>query len=102
MIVGFIQTTLTVTRLATFDKYPLDTWDESRCDNNYVPIAEPLTTEKRGTEMSDEEIEKLKAKCLASVEMQRRVKQTEDVVKSVSFLISGVTLVYFFRRFILK
>ena len=98
MITGFIQGTRTVVKLAVFENYPLETWEETKCEQ-YPYVAAPVDSEKT---TPAEVNPRVKEDCKAQLATERKVKMTEDIVASISFLVSGATLVYFFRRFILK
>lgn len=100
VIVGFIRGTLTVTQIIVFDKYPINSYEETRCDQGIVPVEES----KRGgtSAMTKQEIKEQKDKCINSIEQGRKVKMTEDIVTSITTLLSGSALIYFFKRFIFK
>lgn len=101
LIAGFIIGTQTVTRSVLFENYPLNSYDENRCE-----FEQPFPTIiEKGDEVqseSPEEIENRKQKCLAGLAHDRKVKQTEDIVGSVTSLVAGAALVFSFRRFIFK
>ncbi len=99
LIIGFFQGTRTAVKLITFDKYPLDSWSETRCD---IPNVIYDTSIPEKDMVSKEDREKQKADCLKSLEYERSVRLTEDVVGSITLLVSGATLVFFFRKFILR
>lgn len=101
MIVGFIRGTLTITQIVVFDKYPINSYEETRCDQGIVPIEEIKKGEETSA-MTKQEIKAQKNKCLSSIEQGRKVKMTEDIVTSITTLLSGMALVYFFKRFIFK
>jgi hypothetical protein len=100
LIFGFIQGTQTVVRLATFDKYPLQIYEETRCENEF-PAMRPVI-EPDQPPMSDQDQQERRQKCEASLDYQRRVKQTEDIVVSITTLVAGAVLVLSFKRFIFK
>jgi len=90
-IIGFIQGALTVTRTVVFDKYPLQSFEESRCYyENRPELAQSKTPDSTQKEKE----------CLQQLDYERNVRQTEDIVRSLSFMASGFVLIYFFRRFI--
>lgn len=101
IIIGFTQGTLTITRMFVFDKYPLNSYEETRCEFE-SGMSKPVIQDENATPLSDAEIKDRKEKCLVSLEYQRKVKKTEDIVGSITMLISGIALVYVFRRFISK
>lgn len=98
VIVGFVRGALTVTRMFVFEKYPLNYYDEARCDINMLPAkaVEPATVDNgKSNEQSIKE-------CKIALEHERRVRMVEDIVISVTTLISGVVLVYSFKKFIFR
>ncbi len=100
LIFGFIQGTQTAVRLATFDQYPLNPYEETRCENEFPamrPIMDPTQPQ-----FTDEQQTERRQKCEASLTYQRKVKQTEDIVVSITTLAAGGVLVWSFRRFIFK
>jgi len=110
LIAGFANGTSTAVKTIVFDQYPLNSYDETRCDmENWYPVepavapAAPATDS--GSEVdpqtkAKEEMEKRTEKCLASLERQRDMKQVEDTVSSVTLFISGLALVVIFKGFI--
>lgn len=99
-VVGFIQSTRTIARLIIFDKYPLATYEETRCNFGRGAIVPPIG---EGVEpVSSSKTDETKEECLASLEHERKVRVVEDIVTSFSTLVSGVVLVVSFRRFIFK
>jgi hypothetical protein len=99
LIVGFFQGTRTAVKLVTFDKYPLDSWAETRCDYPNI-VYDTSIPEKDVPSQADRE--KQKQDCLDSLEYERSVRMTEDIVGSITLLVSGGALVFFFRKFILR
>ena len=99
MVVGFVRGVSTVVKSAVFEKYPLNDYEETRCQieasSRAVPlegaIAEPL---------SEQEKKEIKADCFKSLEQARKVKQVDDITYSLSFLASGLALTLIFKRFI--
>lgn len=100
IIFGFIRGTLTVSRLVVFDKYPLQQYEEQRCEYEVMPI--PMEEGKGDALPAPEDMQSRKEKCLDSVEHQRNVRKIEDVVTAITTLIAGTVLVLSFRRFIFK
>lgn len=100
LIVGFITGAQTVTRMALFEQYPLNSYDETRCD--FEPM--PLMIEKGGQQITESstETELRREKCLSSLAHERKIKQTEDIVTSITSLVAGAALVISFRKFIFK
>ena len=107
-IIGFVRGSLTVTRMFVFEKYPLQSYEETRCDLEYMPMATQVTPavtpEGKGeaTLIPEEELQSRREKCLASVERERETRKVEDFVTSLTILVSGVFLVLSFKRFIFK
>ena len=100
VIVGFIQGTRTLVNSLTFDQYPLDSWAETKCDQYpYVPAPADMPKTDLPAQPNAEQ---MRENCKTQLEYERKVKKTEDVVASISFMIAGGTLIFFFRRFILK
>lgn len=89
LIVGASRGTLTLVRLAVFTDYPLDYYAETRCIMAPAPIAE------NGEVMPKNDIN-----CMESLDFERKIKLTDDIVNSVTMIISGLALTLGFRRFI--
>jgi len=99
LIFGFIRGTSTAVKLLTFDQYPLQSYEETRCESPYMSEALPGGEKSAPTES---ELTAQRERCLASLARDRQLKQTEDIVTSITTLVSGAVLVYGFRRFIFK
>lgn len=100
IIIGFVSGTKTVTYLALFEKYPLDQYKETMCDNAFL---EPMYLDKnqpQAEQINKQDLENRRLKCEKQLEIDRNVKKATDVATSITILISGIVLVYFFRRFI--
>lgn len=101
IIFGFSKGTLTLARIATFEKYPLDSYQETKCElevdaPRYVKpdgTVENLTAAEKSTKL---------AKCSSSLEHERSVKKLDDLVISFSTLIAGTAVAFSFKRFIFK
>jgi hypothetical protein len=98
LIFGFIRGSLTAVRLLTFDKYPLATYEEMRCDNQfgnvmYQPDGKEVVVDK------DQQAQQ-KAKCEENLNYSRKVTQVEHIVTALSTLVAGTVLVISFKRFI--
>lgn len=98
-VFGFIRGTLTVTRLAVFDKYPLASYEETRCTMETAPRI--IGVDGKEMETKDD-VAKRMALCVESLEAQRDIKKVEDIATSISTLVAGIFLILAFRRFILK
>ena len=99
IVIGFIRSTSTVVKFIVFDKYPLNSYEESRCDFNNPNYPKPAVVEGESTPVdtrTDEQIEE----CKAALEQDRKLRMVEDVTTSISFLISGIAISAIFRRFI--
>lgn len=111
IIYGFIQGALTAVRLLSFDQYPLESYEETRCEQeNYNYLTElkqstgsessaVILTEKELAERKQEATDR-QSNCEASQAYARRVRQTEHIVTSITTLVSGTMLVWSFKRFI--
>ena len=104
LIVGFAQGTRTAVKLLTFDQYPLDSYEETKCDQPpyAMPVPAPLEGGKTAPVVDEGAARQTKADCVTQLTHQRKVRQTEDIVGAITMLVSGGALVYFFRRYILK
>lgn len=100
VIVGFTKGVLTISRLLVFDKYPLQTHEESRCELD--TLSPYPVKEGNVSELSKQELQERKTNCLASLELQRKVRMVEDITTSLSTFVAGFVLVFVFRRNILK
>lgn len=94
-IVGFARGALTITRLAIFEEYPLETYEESRC------TSAPLRPSPQEGE-SQEYNKQWEQNCKEEIEKQREIKKFEDVVNSTTMLVAGVALTFTFKKYILK
>lgn len=98
LIYGFVQGSLTAVRLLTFDKYPLQSYEESRCDYEYNAIKMPSGVD--GEIASPEDATKQRQRCEEQLTYARKVKQTEHIVVSITTFVAGAVLVFSFKRFI--
>lgn len=98
LIFGFIRGGLTVSRLIIFDKYPLNTYEETRCQNQ--PFATVPMKDGSVVQQSPAEIAEQLRTCQQSLDHDRKVRKTEDIVTALTTLVAGTVLVMFFRRFI--
>ncbi len=88
VIVGASRGILTVVRLVVFDSYPLDYYAETRCTL--------LPARPDGGEV----MPIIDGNCEESLEHERKIKLTDDIVNSVTMLLSGLALTLSFKRFI--
>jgi hypothetical protein len=101
LIVGFVQGTRTAVKLITFNEYPLDSYEETKCDQ--PPYAVPAVVDGGKTApIIDEATRQTKADCKLELNHERKVRETEDIVGAITMLVSGGTLIFFFRKYILK
>ena len=98
LIFGFIRGSITITRLVIFDKYPLQSYEETRCQIDLLP--QPVSTDGKTQLLSQKESQGRQEKCTTSLEHERKVRQTEDIVYSVTTLVAGFVLIVAFKRFI--
>ncbi len=105
LIVGFIQGTRTAVKLLTFDQYPLESYEETKCSQppytGVEPVPMPLENGKTAA-IVNKGSESIKADCEMQLNHERKVRETEDIVGAITMLVSGGTLVFFFRKYILK
>jgi hypothetical protein len=104
MVIGFVRGTSTIAKLAFFKVYPLESYEESRCEMNYYA---PAMVKEDGTPQTETpeakaEREKQIDRCHQEVERGRDVKKVEDVVSSISFFVAGTALALVFKQFIFK
>ncbi len=101
LVVGFTRGTLTVAHLLTFNKYPLNGYDEGRCIGMYPqPVVLEGMEGKTTPLITDGDSKRQKEECLLSLENERKIKKVEDIVSSTSLLVSGLVLTFVFRRFL--
>jgi hypothetical protein len=91
IILGASRGTSILVRLVAFEKYPLGYYPEARCRLAPAPISE-----------NGEVMPKVDINCEESLELERKIKLTDDVVNSVTFLVAGIVLALGFRRFIFE
>lgn len=99
LIFGFIQGSLTATRLVVFETYPLNSYEETRCEYDFQTTAFGPDG-KQLAEPNPEDVAKRKEACKASIEQERKVKKTEDIVSAITTLVAGALLVMSFKKFI--
>lgn len=93
IVIGFIGGTSTVVKLAVFDKYPLESYEETRCEIAARPV---MPEEAMPKDMQTSE------KCLERLEDDRKLKLVEDVTNAVSFSVAGIFLAMMFKGFIFE
>lgn len=98
-ITGFVRGTSTAVKIAVFDKYPLNNYEETRCELDPVSREVPLAKPIEETLTEEEKLERQES-CIKSLEYSRRIKKVEDITYSISFLVSGLALAVIFKRFI--
>ena len=74
LIFGFIQGALTASRLVVFEQYPLNSYEETRCEleANFSQVREPAMSEV--STPSAEEVAPRQATCIAGLARQRQVR----------------------------
>lgn len=94
-VVGFVRSTSTFAKIAVFGEYPLASYEETRCTTypSYAP-------ELNGVVVMPEDSKEREKECLETLSKDRKLRMIDDVVTSVSLLISGIVLSFSFRRFI--
>lgn len=108
MVVGFVRSTSTIAKLAFFEVYPLESYEEGRCEIPYYPEPAMLkpdgSTQVATTESAEAKAEREKQieRCKVEVERSRSVRKVEDVVSSISFFVAGTALALVFKQFIFK
>lgn len=100
VIFGFIRGTITASYIVIFDKYPLDQYKETMCDTTYTQPYMMLEDSKKVAEADKKTLEEKLKKCEKQIEVDRKVTMATDIAVSITTLVSGAALVYFFRRFI--
>jgi len=100
VVVGFVRGVSTTIKTLMFEDYPLDSYEETRCELELSPRAVPDKI-NIDESLSKEEREEKRQVCLSGLKQARKVKQVEDITYSVSFLISGLALTMIFKRFIM-
>jgi len=99
IIFGFSKSVTTGAKLIIFDNYPLNAYEETRCEYETFNLPSP-DRNAPNSEPSAQNSEQTRQRCLEAIERQRQVQLTEDVATSITTLVSGIFLVYIFRRFI--
>ncbi len=103
LVIGFVQGSLTAAKMVIFEKYPLNSYEESRCDASYFATPKPVAIDDvTPIDTNSEEYKQQQTECKRQLEFDRKVRQTEDIVGSISFLVAGAALTIVFRRFIFE
>jgi hypothetical protein len=95
LIFGFVRGTSTIAKMMVFDKYPLQSYEETRCEMEVVPVTKEMVNVESGEQQQER-----RELCLTSLENARKVRQVEDMVSSLTTLVAGSVLVVVFKRFI--
>lgn len=95
-IIGFVKSTSTIVKLAVFDKYPLPSYEETRCDLEGLINIPGYSAKDIGETNTKKEV------CLKSLESQRKLALVEDISSSTSLLVSGLFLTMVFKGFIFE
>ena len=104
-IFGFIKGSLTASKVLSFDRYPLDQYQETRCMYPVMPTEPiPLKGEniQKQTPEQDDYYKKEAERCMNEQEQQRKIKKSDDIVVSATTLFSGLVLILVFSKFIFK
>lgn len=96
LIIGFVGGTSTVVKLFVFDKYPLNSYEETRCEMSNYPVAIP---EEKTPAKIDEAQKQI---CLEGLEKDRKLRLVEDVTQAISFTVAGIFLTLVFKGFIFE
>lgn len=107
LIVGFFIGSSTLVKTVAFAEYPLDSWEETRCEQDMWYPTEPqlylseeisrIETVEANSALQKQKQEKRVADCKDSLAQQRRTKQVEDSVAALTLVISGLALVLSFK-----
>ena len=86
IIFGFVNGVSTLTKSFIFEKYPLDTYEETKCESEFAMQATSVGPDGKALppQESPEARKDRLNKCKESLEMARKVKQTEDIVSSIT------------------
>lgn len=100
IVIGFIQSVSITAKLIVFESYPLNSYEENRCNNltntRPAPVLEKTATDS--AQPTKEEIQQ----CKVDLEQDRKLRMVEDVTRAIGFLTSGIVISAIFRRFIFK
>lgn len=101
MVVGFVRGTSTIAKLAFFEKYPLEPYEEGRCEAGFFPeLVKAETQTDAQFEETKKQQEAQRERCRQDLEHSRSVKKVEDTVTSISFFVAGLVLALLFKQFI--
>lgn len=100
IVIGFIQATSITAKLAIFQKYPLNSYEETRCDFNSPNYPKPMIGETQAT--VDARTPDQIRLCEESIERDRKLQMVEDITRAIGFLTSGIVIAAIFRRFIFE
>jgi len=101
LIYGFIQGSLTIARSLIFDQYPLNSYEETRCEYEFAAPKETVGVAKAtpSGETANQSRQTYEG-CQQQLNYQRKIRQTEHIVGAVSTFAAGLILVVSFKRFI--
>lgn len=95
LIIGLFNSVHFITGITAYDKYPLGSGTEARCD--FLP--QPVSVEGAKNIQADVNA---KNDCLKNLEKERLTKKADDLEKSISFTVIGLlvflTHFYFARK----
>ncbi len=106
-IFGFIKGSLTVSKILSFDEYPLAEYKEIKCTYALVTMVEPAVPvhgegDQKDSPAQSENRQQESERCMQELEKQRKIKKSDDIVVSATTLFSGIVLISVFRKFIFK
>lgn len=93
MIIGAYLSVLYFVRITQFEKYPLPSYEETRCDfvSDYPPFPPPGETT---VATPTEDTENRRQECLTQLEQTRQRKETEDFTAALTLLVLGGIVFY--------
>jgi len=98
LMVGFIRGVMVGAKLLTFPEYPLNGYEETRCEMETSAIMMPIEG-KTGTVVADKaEVEKRKETCRESLTRERGVRKVDDVTFALGAVVAGGVMVALFRK----
>lgn len=96
LMVGFIRGVMVGAKLVSFEKYPLNGYEETRCEMETSAI---LIPDKTAMVAADKEsTEKRKVSCLESLERQRSVQKVDDITSAFGAITAGGLIAIVFRK----
>lgn len=95
-IIGVFMAIQYLVNTTQFEKYPLNTWEETQCEYPpYLSVAKPMPVEETtDATPSAEEVKKQEERCTTNQESMRNRKRVDDLTRALTFLVIG-PLVFF-------